>query len=213
MLIGLYGGTFNPLHKGHIHAALAVARALELSHIRLLLAARPRHRDQPQTETQHRWRMLQLGCACSDLLVADDREINRAGATYTVDTLREVRAEQPQALPCWVLGFDSFVTLPSWKSWRELLSLCNLVVLDRPGQQSVTAPAEVRALCDAHEVETLSPERVGQIVRLNIPMFEVSATQVRSLVSQEKHAGHLLVPPVYDYIQRHNLFAAMEETV
>ena len=129
MLVGLYGGTFDPVHVGHTHAALAVKDALQLEQVRMVLAARPGHRGAPHSEAGHRWAMLCLACEQHAGLVADNTELLRAGHSYTVATVAAVRAADPTAVPCWILGQDAFATLPTWHRWRELLNYCNLVVV------------------------------------------------------------------------------------
>ena len=96
MRIGLYGGTFDPVHLGHVHAALAVQEALQLDHVRMVLSARPGHREQPNTANVHRWEMLKLACDEHPTLRADDSEIQRPGVSYAIDTLRQIRANDPQ---------------------------------------------------------------------------------------------------------------------
>ena len=116
MRIGLYGGTFDPVHLGHIHAALAVKHDLQLDHVRMVLSARPGHRDQPNTANTHRWKMLKLACDEHSALVADDTELQRPGYSYAIDTLQHFRARYPREQLCWIMGMDSYLTLPTWRN-------------------------------------------------------------------------------------------------
>ena len=134
MRIGLYGGTFDPVHLGHIHAALAVKHDLQLDHVRMVLSARPGHRDQPNTANTHRWKMLKLACDEHSALVADDTELERPGCSYAIDTLRHFRARYPRSQLCWIMGMDSYLTLPTWRNWQTLAEFAHLIVVQRPGQ-------------------------------------------------------------------------------
>lgn len=207
MLTGFYGGTFDPVHLGHVHAATTVRDALSLDKVHLVLSARPGHRGQPQSPIQQRWAMLQLACAETPGLAADDRELRRAGPSYTLMTLEALHADDPQCIPCWVMGQDAFATLPEWYRWEELLSFCNLVVLDRPGDRRVE-PDAIAELCARYEVSALSADIVGQIVRLQLPMLEVSATEIRRRIRHGESVSHLLADPVYTYIKQHDLYDA-----
>ena len=211
-LIGLYGGTFDPVHVGHLHAALTVKRALDLSEVRMVLAARPGHRGAPAGHADHRWRMLCLACAEQPGLVADDVELRRPGHSYTIDTLSAIRRQEPDAVPCWILGQDAFATLPIWHRWQELLNACNLIVIERPGDVRAE-PSPVRQLCADHEVNEFNPSQIGQIYRLGEPMLEVSATQIRQKIAAGEPVENLLAPPVYTYIKQHRLYQNTENAI
>ncbi len=212
MLVGMYGGTFDPVHVGHIHAALSVQKALQLQQVRLVLAARPGHRGEPDSTAVHRWQMLCLACAEHETLVPDDVELKRAGKSYTIDTVAQLRKTNPAAIPCWIMGQDAFATLPTWYRWQSLLSWCNLIVVARPGDER-PEPPEVAALCKKHEVATLHSDKIGQIARLDLPMLQVSATQIRRLVAAGEPVEHLLADPVYTYIRQHRLYVKSENTI
>lgn len=205
MLIGLYGGTFDPVHVGHVHAAQRVREQLGLATVQMILAARPGHRGATGASEAHRWAMLELACAQSPGLVANDSELSRGGESYTVLTLEDLHAAMPGAVPCWILGHDAFVTLPEWYRWQELMDLCNLIVLQRPGN-AAPAPPSLTQMCGAHEVDDLDPSRVGQIRRLAIPMLDVSATLIRRKIAAGESVSHLLADPVCAYIKHHKLY-------
>ena len=205
MLIGLYGGTFDPVHRGHTHAACAVMDVLGFCRVNMVLAARPGHREAPDSQAQHRWKMLKLACASEPGLVADDRELHRTGPSYTVTTVEDIRREDETQVPCWILGQDAFATLPIWHRWMELLDFCNLIVTLRPGDNRAE-PEPVQALCAEREVTTLDRTSVGQILRVDVPMLNLSATQIRHRVQVSEPFAHLLDPAVYDYIMRHGLY-------
>jgi len=212
MLIGLYGGTFDPVHLGHTHAALSVKQALDLDEVRMVLAARPGHREPPVCDVADRWRMLCLACAECLGLVADDAELHRQGKSYTIDTVSSLRASNPAMVPCWILGQDAYATLPVWHRWRSLLEHCNLVIVERPGDERAE-PQEVQSLNATNEVQRFNKARIGQIYRVHLPMKEVSATDIRARLAAGKPVEHLLAAPVSTYITQHRLYASTENTI
>jgi nicotinate-nucleotide adenylyltransferase len=212
VLVGLYGGTFDPIHVGHLHAAQAAREELNLSSVHLILSARPGHRSAPAEDTDHRWQMLQLACSVSPGLVADDSELRRSGLSYTIDTLMAWTQAHPDAIPCWIMGQDAFATLPIWHRWLELMQWCNIIVLRRPGDERVE-PVEVQRLCQQHEVDSMDDQKTGQIYRVHRPMLEVSATDVRKRLKKGARVKNLLADPVYTYIKRHHLYEYSEKAI
>lgn len=211
MRIGLYGGTFDPVHLGHIHAAETVQQHLALDRVHMILSARPSHRDQPQTSNDHRWQMLQLACAEHETLLADAIELHRCGKSYAIDTLRAFRQQNPDAQLCWILGMDSYRTLPTWQNWRELLHYGHLIVVDRP--ESGGEPDIDRALNELeqrHRAESIDHAPAGRIVFLTLPMKAISASQIRRRrIAGECNKG-LLDPRVWSYINQHQLYQTQE---
>jgi nicotinate-nucleotide adenylyltransferase len=204
-LICLFGGTFDPVHLGHLHAAEAVCQALDLSEISLVLSARPSHKDTTGASVEDRWAMLSLACADRDRLRPDDREVHRPQLSFTVETLRELRARHPQTPLAWVIGSDAYALLPSWYEWREVLELANLVVLKRPGH-SLNLDDTMRKLTAAQQVDSLADCHHGGILLLDTPMREVSAEKIRAILRTGGDAGHLLPGPVAIYIKEHGLY-------
>lgn len=201
--IGLYGGTFDPVHRGHVHAARTVQDRLGLSEIHMVLSARPGHRGSPGSSVDHRWQMLRLACQAYPGLLPDDSEVCREGKSYTYDTVRDFCAKG--YTPCWIVGQDSYATLSDWYRWREILQYCNLVVLERPGDER-RVPEDVLALEEECAVTDFAPDQLGQIWHMSEPMLEVSATEVRSRVAAGEDASDLLEDAVWTYIRQHNLY-------
>ena len=205
MLIGLYGGTFDPVHYGHVHAAESVRKFLGLDTVRMVLNSQPVHKSASYAMTKHRWAMLETVCANNPGLIADDVEVRRGGRSYTVDTLRTLRREFPQAVLCWIVGEDSFATLTSWRGWENLLEDCNLIVIPRPGP-TVSFSAQIAALCHKHERSCFDAKSHGQIVRVNQPMREISSTEIRQRVALGKDIADLVDADVEQYIRRNELY-------
>ena len=131
--MGIFGGTFDPIHYGHLRTAFELLQALRLQEIRFLPAGNPPHRDQPFADAQLRLRMVQAATSGQAGFTVDDREVRKAGPSYSVETLGELRHEYPDRSLCLILGMDAFLSLPNWYQWRELLKLAHLVVAHRPG--------------------------------------------------------------------------------
>jgi nicotinate-nucleotide adenylyltransferase len=214
-LICLFGGTFDPVHVGHVHAAVTVCGALELAEIRMLLSARPGHRGETGATVAQRWRMLELACADDPRLVPDDAEVRRAERagrpSYTVETLEEIRAGEPQAVVAWVVGSDAYREIPTWHRWREVLDLANLVVLHRPGAP-LDLPAELDELTRARRTSRRPHTPAGAILVLDAPMLPVSATRVREALREAAaDVMDLLPPAVYTYIKKYHLYGVVSD--
>ena len=131
--IGLFGGTFDPIHFGHLRPAFELCQALKLAEVRFMPAGSPPHRSPTLANAELRLAMVKAAVAGEKSFVVDDREVRRSGASYSVDTLTELRAEFPDRSLCLMLGMDAFLGLPNWHRWREILDLAHVVVWHRPG--------------------------------------------------------------------------------
>jgi nicotinate-nucleotide adenylyltransferase len=201
----LFGGTFDPVHVGHVHAAEAVCDALGLTEIRLVLSARPSHRGVTLATLEDRWQMLCLACEGHPRLVPDDREVRRTRPSYTVETLEEIRAEHPRQSLAWVVGSDAFALLPSWYRWRDVLRLANLVVLKRPGHP-LELNREMTALTETRRVDSLTDCHEGGILILDDVMVDVAAANIRRTIAAGGTVAHLLPESVANYIRQHGLY-------
>jgi nicotinate-nucleotide adenylyltransferase len=206
----LFGGTFDPIHNGHLHAACAVCDALVLEEIHLVLSARPSHRSRQGASIDQRWDMLRLACQTDGRLVPDDREVHRAAPSYTVDTLTEIRMENPEEQIVWVIGSDAFALLQSWYRWEQIPRLANLVVLRRPDSELPPGGSMGRFLA-AHEVNTLAHRRAGGVLILDQPMPRISAQEIRRTLAQGGRADHLLPGAVATYISQHGLYGVVSD--
>jgi nicotinate-nucleotide adenylyltransferase len=213
-LICLFGGTFDPVHHGHIHGAATVCAAFGLAEIRMVLSAQPGHRESPAATPEQRWQMLRLACAQDPRLVADDRELKRAAPSYTVDTLIDLRAEIGDAVLVWVLGSDAFADLPSWHRWAEVLELTNLAILRRPGEtftQQGSHSTELDSVCARHRVDHSPNTPFGQIRFLEDDMQAISASEVRATLAAGRSAAHLIPAQVATYITQHGLYGVLRD--
>jgi nicotinate-nucleotide adenylyltransferase len=225
-LICLFGGTFDPVHLGHLHAARVVCDALQLPEIRLLLSARPGHRAEPGASVEQRWRMLELACEHDPRLRPDDTEVRRAKAigrpSYTVETLEEVRAGRSSAVLAWVVGSDAYREITSWHRWRELFDLTNLVVLLRPGAP-FRLEGELARLTAERRLAAAPCDPAGGVLVLEAEMQDISSTAIRRALAGVGQAGRkrrkgsaaavadLLPPAVYTYISDHHLYGVLSD--
>jgi len=139
--IGLFGGTFDPIHYGHLRTAFELWQLLKLSQVRFLPTGNPPHREAPLASSELRLEMVRAAVAGQPGFAVDDREIRRSGVSYSVDTLTDLRREHPQRSLCLLLGMDAFLGMPTWHRWREIFELAHVVVAHRPGWKApITGP-------------------------------------------------------------------------
>lgn len=215
MPIGILGGTFDPIHYGHLRLAEEMLELANLRQIRFIPTGTPPHRALPQVPAQHRSAMVRLAIADQPAFVLDAREVERTTPCYTVDTLSELRAEFGAAQPlCLLMGADAFLQLHTWREWERLFELAHIVVGYRPGftleDRIHAAMPALRShyqqrLCAA---AALSRQPSGGIAVLAIPELEISATLIRSRVAENRTIRYLLPNPVADYIHQHHLYTS-----
>ena len=207
-MICLFGGTFDPVHNGHLHAARTAASYLSCR-TRLVLSARPPHRPPPAASPEDRWAMLTTACAGVPELVPDDSEIRGANDSFTVDTLGRVRQRYPDRPVFWVIGMDAFRDLRNWHRWREVFDLAHLLLLNRPGAV-LDEPA--REVYEKFRLDGPPTSAAGGILRLEAPMPDVSASRIRVSVAEDRPVSHLLPQGVQAYIRQHGLYAGDRAT-
>ncbi|WP_033046300.1 MULTISPECIES: nicotinate-nucleotide adenylyltransferase [Pseudomonas] len=208
--IGILGGTFDPVHIGHLRGALEAADALALDELRLTPSARPPHRNTPQVSAQDRLAMVECAVAGVAPLVVDARELQRDKPSYTIDTLELMRAElAADAQVFLLLGWDAFCGLPTWHRWEELLQHCHILVLQRPDADS-EPPDALRNLLAARSVSDPLALKgpSGQIAFVWQTPLAVSATQIRQLLASGKSVRFLVPDAVLAYIDAHGLYRA-----
>ena len=205
-MIALFGGTFDPVHLGHIAVAQATYELLDLQQpVRLVLAARPYHKANTAEDdvgVRHRFSMLQLACAEDPRLTPDGSDMGRGRPSYTVSLLEERDALHPDETRVWVIGSDAFAELESWYRWQSLFDLANVLVFGRAGFQVSYGPT-LSTLIEARRVDRFKPEEHGQLKMVDIELPEISATEIRQNPSRLDGA---VSPSVARYIRRHRLY-------
>lgn len=204
--LGIYGGTFDPVHTGHLRMAEVALESLPLAELRLVPCGLPPHRETPHAGAVHRLAMLHLALAGHPGLRVDDREIRRGGISYSVDTLDSLRAEYGLSRPLVLLmGADAFQGLTGWKHWQQLPVLCHIAVLARPGY-ALQVPAGL-AVERLHEAAALDDSPAGGLYVIDNPLLPLSATAVRQRIAGEQDTSGFLHPEVRAYIENHRLYA------
>ena len=207
-MIGLLGGTFDPVHYGHLRPAHEVYRRLGLTELRLVPAAMPPHRDLPAASAEHRLRMVELAAVEFPGFVVDDREVRRGGKSYTLLTLESLRAEVGATPLCLLIGSDAFSGLPTWHRWERLFDLTHFVVMERPGAPLGRARAIPWAMERiSQNAAELSQTPAGRIAFVPVTPLDVSATRLRAAIARgETPSPDELPAPVWTYIHDHRLY-------
>jgi nicotinate-nucleotide adenylyltransferase len=206
----LFGGTFDPIHFGHLRVCLEAGEALAADEIWLVPSAAPPNRPQPLAGAAPRAQMLERALEGQTKMRADLRELLRQQAgkpSYTIDTLREVRVEiGPKRPLIWILGADQMAKLDTWKDWQRLLDFAHLGVLSRPG--APTPPHHVDAFLRAHRApkSALSNSAAGLLAGVEVTQLAISATKIRALLAAGQSARYLLPDAVLQYIQEFGLY-------
>jgi len=214
--VGILGGTFDPIHYAHLRLAEEVADALDLAQVRFVPASIPPHRASPQVSATHRADMVRLACADNARFALDDRECRRAGPSYTVDTLLELRAELGSACSlCLLMGLDAFLGLTTWSRWERLFELAHIVIAHRPGfaLDPAAVPAALARELDARRAQSTRELRqswAGLVWLQAITPLDISATAIREAIRERRSPRYLLPDSVLDYIHRSSLYKDLD---
>ena len=202
-MLGLFGGTFNPVHLGHIALAREVAAAFDLQGVEMIPSFISVHRDDPQVDPRQRLRMLELATADFPELRVNDCEIQRGGGSYTVDTLRDTKAKDPDGVLCWLMGVDAFNAFSSWKQPEQILQLAHLIVCQRPGA-SLDAQHYGAHLLGSDE--HLQDFEAGKIAVFDMQPNACSSTEIRHQLRAGQAPDRCLCAPVLEFIHKHDLY-------
>jgi len=202
-MIGLFGGTFDPVHKGHLQLAEQAISRLKLDEVQFLPCANPVHRDAPIADAKQRLRMLKLAIADHTRMRVNTLEIDRGGASYMVETLAQMASQQGDSIICLLIGVDAFNGIKNWRSPETVLDLVHLIVCRRP-QTSI----DRTIFCHHHvdDVSQLEGNKSGCIYELDINENPCSSTEVRRLLGTTESVETCLTKPVIDYIKQNHLY-------
>ena len=211
-MIGIFGGTFDPVHYGHLRPLLEVKQILALDEVHLIPSYMPPHRDQPGASAEQRLAMLQLAVADTPGFVIDQRELLRGGRSYTVDTLQSLRDEVGTSPMSLIVGMDAFIALDSWHQWQRLNQLAHIVVMQRPGAllPKSGAVAELVEQAQALDVEELRQQPAGKIFFQSVTQLDISASDIREQVAHGRDIRFLLPDSVRHYIKTEGLYKNRE---
>ncbi|WP_047539499.1 nicotinate-nucleotide adenylyltransferase [Methylotenera versatilis] len=212
-LIGVLGGTFNPIHFGHLRLAQELTDALNLKEVRFIPAANPPHKDAPSVSAFHRAEMVKLAIADNPSFKLDERELQREGASYTIDTLISLRSKiGPEVALCLIMGSDAFTRLNTWHRWQEILDYCHIILVQRPPITVTNQPPlanELTLLLQNHYTENvsdLSDQNAGFIHMQTITALSISSTAIRSAFKLKQIPRYLMPQTVIDYIAINQLY-------
>ena len=210
--IGIFGGTFDPIHLGHLRLAEEMAEAIGLDRVLFIPAGQPPHRGAPRIAAAHRMEMVRRAIAGNPRFVADAREVNRSHPSYTVDTLTALRAELGNEQPLWLLlGADAFLGLTGWHEWRRLFGLAHIAVAARPGSRLLQSDALPDALkqevSQRQAADGAAADPAGSVLLRQMTPLDISATAIRDTLARHGSVRYLLPDAVLDYINEHQLYA------
>lgn len=208
--IGILGGTFDPVHNGHLRLAIEMREALDLFSVRLIPASMPPLRSVPEMEASYRLRMLEAAIEGEEGLEIDDRELRREGPSYTADTLRSLRKDVGDAPLCLILGMDAFRRFDQWHQWEKLPELAHIAVAHRPGSSTPRSGA-VAGLVKKRQVDDpakLRERDSGYLIVREIPSLDISATRIRARLESGQSIRYLVPDPVNEILKRGELHHA-----
>lgn len=216
--IGLLGGTFDPIHNGHIKPAKQAAEKFLLDKVLVIPANNPPHKSTTIVSTKHRVKMAELASNREKSFELDTREIQRSTLSYTIDTLKEIKAEYPNSELFFIMGMDSLLNFTSWHLWQDILLQCHLIVNTRPGYDLTTMNTETQKLLTQHQL-TISEYKIksrnsvankcGYIFLHNTDTFNISSTEVRANLNKKIDCSQWLTDNVIQYITTHQLYKNM----
>jgi nicotinate-nucleotide adenylyltransferase len=209
-VIGIFGGTFDPVHIGHLRTAYELRQRLAIDRIHFIPAAVPPHRPQPVASAELRVAMLEAALADDDSAIVDRRELEREGPSYTVDTAASLRAGYPQHALCLLLGMDAFLGLTTWHEWEGLLTLVNIVVARRPGAELPDSGRLGGLLAERRVSDPVAADwdLAGQVIVQDVTQLEVAATDLRASIGAGVAPKFLVPDAVWNIIVTSGCYAA-----
>ena len=209
--IGIFGGTFDPIHFGHLRLAEEMAEAMGLARVVFIPAGQPPHREQPQIASSDRLEMVRRAIAGNPRFTVDDREVTSPDPSYAVNTLAALRSELGPEQPLWMLlGTDAFLGLPAWHEWRRLFELTNIVVATRPTSPDVQAEHLAEPLksemSKRQVADMMAAGPAGAVLLRPMTPLDISATAIRATLARRGSVRYLLPEAVLDYIDEHQLY-------
>jgi len=207
-IVGILGGTFNPIHIGHLRLAQELAEALNFSEVRFIPSANPPHKPAPAVSSEHRAEMVRLAIADNHLFKLDTCELERVGVSYTIDTLISLRnSMSAETSICLIMGSDAFLKLDTWHRWQELLHYCHIVLVQRPNQQKLSQ--NLQTYLATHYTEhpsDLKQKSAGYIHMQSITALDISSTNIRQLIHAGLSVRYLVPESEITYISSLNLY-------
>ncbi len=196
-IIPLMGGTFNPIHMGHLACAEAVRCKFGFEKIVFMPSGTPPHKPPTVLEAEHRYEMTRLAIMDNPNFIISDLEINRTGNTFTIDTIKEIKKIAADSEIYFITGADTVFEIETWKDVDELFTLCHFIAITRPGYDKSALEKET---------EILMRKYCSAIQLMEVPSLDISSSNIRSKIQEGQSIKYLVPEPVYDYINEHGLY-------
>ena len=206
--IGVFGGTFDPIHYGHLRSAFEILQALRFDEVRFIPCGDPPHRGNTVADAGLRYRMVSAAIAGQDGFVSDDRELRRKGLSYSIDTLNSLREEFPDRSLGLIVGMDAFLGLPKWHRWDEILNVAHIIVAHRPGWKAPDRGPLGSLIAEhgTHQVDDLHQATCGRIHIHAVTQLEIASTEIRELVAAGRDPRFLMPDAVRDVIKETGIY-------
>jgi len=206
--IGVFGGTFDPIHYGHLRSAFEILQALRFDEVRFIPCGDPPHRGNTIADAGLRFRMVSAAIAGQDGFVSDDRELRREGLSYSIDTLSSLREEFPDRSLGLIVGMDAFLGLPKWHRWDEILNVAHIIVAHRPGWKAPDRGPLGSLIAEhgTHQVDDLHQAMCGRIHIHAVTQLEIASTEIRELVAAGRDPRFLMPDAVRDVIKETGIY-------
>lgn len=200
--IGVFGGTFDPIHYGHLRTAFEMLQALRFAELRFIPCGDPPHHGETYANAEHRLEMVKVAVAGQAGFVVDDRELQRDGPSYSIDTLISLREEFSQCSLGLILGMDAFLDLPRWHRWREILDVAHIIVAHRPGWRApdMGPLGDMLTDCGTHRINDLHERTHGCVHIHAVTQLEISSTEIRELVEAGRDPRFLMPDAVREVL-------------
>jgi len=207
-MIGVYGGSFDPVHLGHIRIAREVCVSLDLEQVLFIPNCNPPHRASAAVSTEDRVAMLRLAVDHETQFKIDLREIKRVGVSYMIDTLKSIREDYPSTSLILLVGEDAFNNFDQWRCWRDIFSLCHIAIINRPKIKLTCQGLLAKEYADRFRQDkaSLMQEKSGYIIRCTVVEQEIASSQIRELLIKKKGISSLVTTSVKNYIAEHELY-------
>jgi len=206
--IGVFGGTFDPIHYGHLRSAFEMLQALSFEEMRFVPCGDPPHRGVTHASAEQRFHLVDCAIGEQEGFIADDRELRRDGPSYTIDTLASLRQEFPKRSLGLIVGMDAFLGLPGWHRWDDILDVAHIVVAHRPGWKApdIGVLGDLITEYGTHKVGDLHAMTHGRIHIHAVTQLEISSTEIRDLVAAGRDPRFLMPDEVRDEILNNGIY-------